>query len=386
MSEYLPIRDSIEAIETQQIMQVSELALDDSNVIPLWYGESDKPTPRFICDAAAAALAAGETFYTHKRGIPQLREALVRYTASVYGSDVKLDRITVTSSGMTAIMIAIQVLIDPGDRVVLVGPVWPNAKAAVEVMGGDGHQLPLEFGNQGWQLDLDKLFAVCTANTRAIFINSPGNPTGWMMSAKEQRAVLDFCRARNIWIIADEVYGRIVYDRKVAPSFLQICEPEDLVLAVNTFSKNWSMTGWRVGWLTHPAKFAKPFADLIEFNTSGTPGFLQRACVSALEDGEGVVDEMIALCREGRDVVSEHLSACSRVRYRAPDAAFYAFFAVDGMTNSLDYAKELVRKAGVGLAPGTAFGPEGEGWLRLCFARERGSLQKAMERLGDVFV
>lgn len=386
MSQSFPIRDSIAALETQQIMQVSELALDDPDVIPLWYGESDMPTPRFICDAATAALAAGETFYTHKRGIPELRDAIVRYTKSIYGVAVNCGRITVTSSGMTAIMIAMQVLIDPGDRVVLVGPVWPNAKAAVEVMGGEGCQISLEFSNEGWRLDLDKLFAACTENTRAIFINSPGNPTGWMMSAEEQQVVLDFCRARNIWIIADEVYGRIVYDREVAPSFLQIGEPEDLVLAVNTFSKNWSMTGWRIGWLTHPTIFAKPFADLIEFNTSGTPAFLQRACVSALDDGEGVVDKMIALCQEGRDIVSESLSVCSRVKYRVPDAAFYAFFAVDGVRNSLDYAKELVRSVGVGLAPGTAFGPEGEGWLRLCFARENGSLQKAMERLGGVLV
>ena len=242
MSQSFPIRDSIAALETQQIMQVSGLALDDPDVIPLWYGESDMPTPRFICDAATAALAAGETFYTHKRGIPELRDAIVRYTKSVYGVAVNCGRITVTSSGMTAIMIAMQVLIDPGDRVVLVGPVWPNAKAAVEVMGGEGCQISLEFSNEGWRLDLDKLFAACTENTRAIFINSPGNPTGWMMSAEEQQVVLDFCRARNIWIIADEVYGRIVYDREVAPSFLQIGEPEDLVLAVNTFSKNWSMT------------------------------------------------------------------------------------------------------------------------------------------------
>lgn len=386
MSQSFPIRNSIAAQETQQIMQVSELALDDPDIIPLWYGESDMPTPRFICDAATAALAAGETFYTHKRGIPELRDAIVRYTKSVYGVAVNCGRITVTSSGMTAIMIVMQVLIDPGDRVVLVGPVWPNAKAAVEVMGGEGCQISLEFSNEGWRLDLDKLFAACTENTRAIFINSPGNPTGWMMSAEEQQVVLDFCRARNIWIIADEVYGRIVYDREVAPSFLQIGEPEDLVLAVNTFSKNWSMTGWRIGWLTHPTIFAKPFADLIEFNTSGTPAFLQRACVSALDDGEGVVDKMIALCQEGRDIVSESLSVCSRVKYCAPEAAFYAFFAVDGVRNSLDYAKELVRSVGVGLAPGTAFGPEGEGWLRLCFARNHGSLQKAMERLGGVLV
>jgi len=386
VTSHLPIRPSIRpsiaAIETQQIMQVSELALDDPNVIPLWYGESDMATPAFICDAASAALAKGETFYTHKRGIPELRTALARYIEKIYGGGMDIDRITVTSSGMAAIMIAMQVLIDPGDRVVLVGPVWPNAGAAVGVMGGEAHQVPLEYGNQGWRLDIGRLFDACTENTKAIFINSPSNPTGWMMRRDEQEAVLAFCRERKIWIIADEVYGRLVYDRPVAPSFLEIAEAEDLVLAVNTFSKNWAMTGWRVGWLTHPVVFAKPFADLIEYNTSGTPAFLQRACVTALEDGEDVVQAMVALCREGRDIVGETLAALPGVRYRAPDAAFYAFFAVDGMANSLDYAKDLVRRAGVGVAPGTAFGPEGEGWLRLCFARSPDSLRQAMNRLG----
>lgn len=381
-----PIRPAIESFETQQIMQVSELALGDPGIIPLWYGESDVRTPDFICDAAAAAMREGETFYTHKCGLPDLRDALAAYTGRIYGCEVSRERITVTSSGMTAIMIAMQVLVDPGDRVVLVGPVWPNAAAAVRVMGGEAHQIALEYddqesGNQGWHLDLEKLFAACTENTRAVFINSPNNPTGWMMKAADQKAVLEFCRSRGIWVIADEVYGRIVYDRAVAPSFLDIAAPEDAVLAVNSFSKNWAMTGWRLGWLTHPPAFAKPFADLIEFNTSGTPAFLQKACIAALEDGEETVAEMVALCRQGRDIVGAVLSSWPRIRYRSPEAAFYAFFAVDGMENSLDFAKSLVGEVGVGLAPGTAFGLEGEGWLRLCFARSGEVLARAMDRL-----
>jgi aspartate aminotransferase len=384
----LPIRPAIAGFETQQIMQVSELALGDPDVIPLWYGESDLPTPDFICDAAARAMAAGETFYTHKRGLPELRRALGDYTKHVTGADVDFGRITVTSSGMTAIMIAMQVLVDPGDRVVLVGPVWPNAGAAVRVMGGAAHQVPLDFGANGWRLDLDRLFDTCTPNTRALFVNSPNNPTGWMMTRAEQEAVLAFCRDRGIWIMADEVYGRIVYDRALAPSFLEIAEADDLLLAVNTFSKNWAMTGWRVGWLIHPEAFAKPYADLIEFNTSGTPAFLQRGCIAALEHGEDFVAAMVARCAEGRDIVDAHIKSWPGVRYRSPEAAFYAFFAPgdgSGMTESLAFAKDLVRRAGVGLAPGTAFGPEGEGWLRLCFAREAASLEQAMQRLDAIF-
>ena len=382
------IRSAIRGLKTQEIMQVSEMALDNPDVIPLWYGESDVKTPAFICDAAATAMGEGYTFYTHKRGLPELREALADYSQRLYGLPVGVDRITVTSSGMTAIMIAMQVVIDPGDRVVLVGPVWPNAEAAVKIMGGEVCQHSLRHEDdeaQSWHLDIEHLFAMCTANTRAIFINSPGNPTGWMMSTREQKEILEFCRLRNIWIIADEVYSRIVYDRPAAPSFLEIIEPEDSVLVVNSFSKNWAMTGWRLGWLTHPPSFAKPFSDLIEFNTSGTPAFLQKACITALKDGEHVIADMVDLCREGRDIVGTAMSEWPRVRYRAPEAAFYAFFALDGMENSLKFAKQLVLDVGVGLAPGTAFGPEGDGWLRLCFARDSGELSIAMDRLANVF-
>jgi len=375
------IRQRIRDLETQQILQVSSLALGDPDVIPLWYGESDLATPDAVKQAAADALAAGHTFYTHKRGIPELVSAIADYTAGLYGIAMDPDRVTVTSSGMTGIMLVMQMLLDAGDNAVIVGPVWPNAPSTVEVLGAEPRAVALRFGNAGWELDLEQAFAVCDARTRAIFVNSPGNPTGWMMTAADQRALLEFARARGIWIVADEVYGRIVYDRPAAPSFLEFAEPEDRVIVVNSFSKTWAMTGWRVGWLTHPPAVGDYLANLVEYNTSGTPAFLQHACVTAIETGEPFVAEMVARCRRGRDVIGRCLSGLPRVRYRAPDAAFYAFFAVEGMTNSLDFAKRLVREAGVGLAPGIAFGPQGEGWLRLCFARAPAVLEQAVERL-----
>ncbi|MEM9683219.1 MAG: pyridoxal phosphate-dependent aminotransferase [Pseudomonadota bacterium] len=376
-----PIRGRIRDLETQQILQVSQLALGDPDVIPLWYGESDVPTPAFINEAAAAAMAAGETFYTHKQGIPDLRDALADYTNSLYGTAIDVERITVTSSGMTAIMMMMEMLVDEGDNVVIVGPVWPNARSAVEIMAGEPRTVPLRFGNEGWRLDVEEVLARCDGRTRAVFVNSPGNPTGWMMPGDQQAALLSACRERGIWVIADEVYARIVYDRKAAPSFLEVAAPDDPLIVINSFSKSWAMTGWRLGWLTHPVEVGDYVANLIEFNTSGTPAFLQRAGVTALRDGEPLVASMVERCRVGRDVIGRCLAALPRVRYTPPEAAFYAFFAVDGMTNSLDFAKRLVHEAHVGVAPGTAFGPDGEGFLRLCFARAPGSLEAAAERL-----
>lgn len=375
------IRPGIRNLETQQILQVSQLALGDPEVIPLWYGESDVPTPDFINRAVSEALAAGHTFYTHKQGIPELRAALSDYSSALYGLDLPADRITVTSSGMTAIMMVMQMLVDAGDNVVVVGPVWPNARSAVEVMAGEPRTVSLRFGNEGWRLDIDEVLARCDSRTRAIFVNSPGNPTGWMMPREQQKALLHECRARGIWVVADEVYARIVYDRPAAPSFLEVAEPDDSLIVINSFSKSWAMTGWRLGWLTHPVAVGDYVANLIEFNTSGTPAFLQHAGVTAVRDGEPLVAEMVERCRRGREVIGACLGALPRVRYTPPDAAFYAFFAVDGMTNSLAFAKELVHSAGVGVAPGTAFGSEGEGFLRLCFARAPETLEAAAERL-----
>ena len=382
-----PIRPEILAIETQQIMQVSTLAMDDPEVIAMWYGESDVSTPDFICAAATEALQRGQTFYTHKWGIPKLRETLAAYTCDLYGVDVSTNRVTVTSSGMTGIMILMQALVGLGDNIILVDPIWPNGGSAAQVMGGEVRRVSLEANSQGnWHLDLEKLFAATDSRTRMIFINSPGNPTGWMVESDQQKEILNFCRNHRIWIVADEVYSRLVYDRRVAPSFLEIAEPEDPVVVVNSFSKSWAMTGWRLGWLTHPERLKEKIGDLIEYNTSGTPEFLQEAGITAVRDGEDTVTNMIERCRAGRDAASCRLSAMNRVTYSPPAAAFYAFFKVDGIDNSLDFAKCLATEYKLGVAPGTAFGPSGEGWLRICFAQSTDRIDEAMNRLEHAMV
>ena len=377
-----PIRPEVLAIETQQIMQVSTLAMDDPEVIAMWYGESDVRTPDFICEAASAALRRGQTFYTHKWGIPLLRETLATYTGSLYGLEVTTERVSVTSSGMTGIMMLMQALVGAGDNILLIDPIWPNGASAAQIMGADVRRVSLEANSQGdWHLDLDKLVSAVDGRTRLVFVNSPGNPTGWMMERDQQQALLEFCRERSIWIVADEVYGRLVYDRNVAPSFLEISNPVDPVVVVNSFSKSWAMTGWRMGWLTHPKRLTEKIGDLVEYNTSGTPEFLQEAGIVAVRDGEKIVAAMVERCRNGRDTASRRLAEMPRVTYSPPTAAFYAFFKIDGMADSLDFAKRLATDYKVGVAPGTAFGPSGEGWLRLCFAQSVDRIDEAMDRI-----
>ena len=375
------VRTAISDMQTQRIGEVSRIAIGDPDVIPLWFGEPDLDTPEFIRQAAMDAMQSGQTRYVNKRGIPELRQNILDYTQAQFGVGLDPERITVTGSGMTAIMIATETLVNNGDNVVLISPIWPNIFYCVQTMGGESRHVRLDLTETGWQLDLDKLFDACDERTKAMFIASPSNPTGWMMEPAQQRAVLDFCRERGIWIIADEVYHRFVYDRPVAPSFLSIAEPDDALYVVHSMSKAWAMTGWRCGWLVHPAELGDRMGDLSGINNTGATTFVQHAAAVALRDGEDFVAELVERCRRGRDLVHQRLGGMDRVNLAAPRAAFYAFPQIIGLDDDLEFAKRLVREQRVGVAPGSAFGPGNEGFLRLCFAKSEAQLSAAMDRI-----
>lgn len=378
----LPIRPEVEKLEPSKIVEVWELGFGREDLIPLWVGEGDVPTPAFICEAAARALRDGRTFYTHKRGLPELRAALADYTREHYGVALDDDRISVTSAGMNAIALIMQAIMNPGDELVVVTPSWPNAPSAARIAGAEVVEVPLGIGpDGGFSLDLDALAAACGPRTRAIFVASPSNPTGWMLESAEQAAILELCRRRGIWLIADEVYHRFVYDRRVAPSFQSLIEPGDPVFVVHSFSKAWAMTGWRLGWFVHPSSLVSTIDSLIEFNTSGAQPFLQAGALAALRDGEPFVAEVVERARQGADLVHQRLGGMRRVRMPPLKAAFYAFFGVEGVDDSFAFAKHLLHETGVGLAPGAAFGTGGEGWLRLCYASSTARLSEAMDRL-----
>lgn len=351
-------------------------------LIPLWVGEGDMPTPAFIAEAATRSLAAGETFYTWQRGIPELREALSRYISRLYGKTYEAERFYVTGSGMQALQIAVRMLVGSGDEVVVPTPAWPNFEAAIGIAGATPVPVPMRLSNAGWTLDLDRLASAITPATRVICINSPANPTGWTASREELAAILALARRHGLWIIADEIYGRFVYDgSERAPSFRDVMDAEDRIVFVQTFSKNWAMTGWRVGWLEAPPALGDVIENLIQYATSGVAVFIQRACIAALDQGEGFIAHQIARANAGRDIVCRGLAATGRVRFAEPAGAFYLFFSVDGEDDTRRLAIRLVDEANVGLAPGTAFGAGGERYLRLCFARKAEDLDEAVARL-----
>lgn len=382
------IRPEMEELPESHIVAVWQLGFEVEDVVGLWVGEGDLPTPKFICDAAAKALADGETFYTWKRGLPELRAAIAAYHERLHGRPIDLERVIVTSAGMSAIMLATQAIMGRGDNGIVLSPIWPNAAAAMQIVGAEVREVGLEPTPSGWKLDIAKLEAACDANTRAIYIATPGNPTGWLAEPDEIRAIMDLGRRRGIWIVADEVYNRFVYDRPKgatgvtpAPSFLAEAAQDDPLIVVHSFSKAWAMTGWRMGWMVAPARLGPIIDKLIEYNTSGAQPFLQRACIVAIEQGEDFVAEMVERCRRARDLTIQRLSAMPRVHLVPAPAAFYLMFSIDGSGETLPFAQRMVREARVGLAPGSAFGAGGEQHFRLCYACSTERIAKAMDRL-----
>jgi aspartate/methionine/tyrosine aminotransferase len=372
-----------EAIDapTSGIVEVSSYGRAREGVIPMWVGEGDTPTPPFIMDAATRSLAAGETFYTWQRGIPDLRDAIARYMARTYGKDFHREQFYVTGGGMQAVQIALRLLAGPGDEIIVPSPAWPNFAAAAGISGAKTVFVQQSFGNRGWTLDMDDLEAAITPRSKAIVINSPSNPSGWTATEDELRRVLAIARKQGLWIIADEIYGRFVYEGLRAPSFHDVMETTDRIVFVQTMSKNWAMTGWRLGWIEAPPELGPVLENLIQYSTSGSPVFIQRAAIAALDHGESFIAHQIARARQSRDVLCEALESTGCVRFLKPEGAFYLFFTVDGVDDTSKAVLTMIDDVGVGVAPGTAFGPGSEKFFRLCFARSPEQAAEAAKRL-----
>ncbi len=382
------MRTAVLNLQESRIREVANAGIGRADVLPFWFGESDEVTPEFIRQAAIDSLQRGETFYGHNLGLPELREAIARYMATVH-QPISSDRLVVTSGGVNALMLAIQALVDAGDEVVAVTPVWPNLIAQPQIMGARVRCVSLQPADGAWKLDLDALLAAVTDTTRVLIINAPNNPTGWTLTRAEQLRIADHCRGTGTWILADEVYERLYFDagpHGCAPSFLDVCAPQDRLVVVHSFSKSFLMTGWRLGWLVMPAAMTPQVGKLIEFNTSCAPVFVQRAAMTALARTDEVTPRVVAHLKLCRDTLVPLLQAIPGVDVAPAPGGMYAFFRLAGASDSLATAKRLVLEAGLGLAPGVAFGasdadPAGC-WLRWCFAsRDPRRLVEGVRRL-----
>ncbi|WP_339091538.1 pyridoxal phosphate-dependent aminotransferase [Variovorax paradoxus] len=378
------MREAIHNLEASKIREVANAGMGRDDVLAFWFGESDEVTPEVIRQAAIESLQRGETFYAHNLGLPELRAAIARYTSALHPA-VDASRIAVTSGGVSALMLAVQALVDAGDEVVAVTPVWPNLTAQPAIMGARVRTLPLVPVNGEWTLDLPALRAAVTPKTKLLIVNAPNNPTGWTMTRDEQQAVLDHCRQTGTWILADEVYERLYFEPTAngcAPSFLDVSKPDDRLVVTHSFSKSFLMTGWRLGWLVLPPSMVEGIGKLIEFNTSCASVFTQRAAIAAIEHTGEITPRVVAHLKQCRDTLVPLLAALPGVQVAPAKGGMYAFFRLEGFDDSFEVARRLVAEAGLGLAPGNAFAPEAQGWLRWCFAsKDPQRLVQGVERL-----
>lgn len=377
------MRQALLNLEESKIREVANAGMGREDVLAFWFGESDEVTPDFIRQAAIDSLNAHETFYSHNLGLPELRAEIASYMSGLHGH-VSVDRIAATSGGVNALMLAVQALVNAGDQVVAVTPVWPNLTAQPLIMGADLRCVPLKPVNGHWVLDMAALLSAITPQTKLLVLNAPNNPTGWTLTRDEQQTILAHCRRTGTWILADEVYERLYYvdGALCAPSFLDVSEPEDRLVVVHSFSKSFLMTGWRLGWLVMPPSMTPHMGKLIEFNTSCLSVFTQRAGVAALKHTQDVTPRVVAHLKACRNTLVPLLQAVPGVAVAAANGGMYAFFNIHGHADSLETAKRLVSEAGLGIAPGNAFGPEAQGWLRWCFAsRDLSRLGLGVERL-----
>jgi len=376
------LREEILNVAESPMVQIATIAESMPGSLKLCYGESDMPTPAFICRAADEAMRAGHTFYTHTAGYRELREAIASKITELHQVRYDVPEIMATVGGTMAIYAAIRALVGRGDNAVIVSPAYAIFSNAVIMSGGEPRPAPLARRGDRFVLDLDRVREAIDADTRLIVVNSPSNPTGWVITEDEQRALAEIAERHDVVILADEVYERLVYDgRAIAPSFARVVTNRDRLIVINSFSKTYNMTGWRLGWAQTSARTITAMYKAAEFMTSNPAAMVQQAGIAALRDGEPYVAELREHYRQRRDQVTATLSNLPGVSLPDPQGAFYAFPKFDDSTDSAAFTAALLRDTGLALAPGVGFGRDGEGYIRVCFASTEATISDALARL-----
>ncbi len=379
------VASSALAVSHSRIRELAEIAMGMDGVLKLYFGESNIPTPEFIKRAAQKAMADGFTYYTENAGLPSLRKALARYYSDLHAVELNPEtELTITASGVQALSLGLRCMLDPGDEALVLTPGWPNGPSIIQMANAHPREIPYTFSNGRYTIDLDGLERAVTPRTRLLLYTSPSNPLGWVATGEDQDRMLDFTRRHGLWLMADEVYERLYYSPSkngTAPSILEKCTRQDAVVVIQSFSKAYCMTGWRVGWMVGREDIVARASRLNEFMVSCASSFGQRAGETALLWGEDLVRQMVTRLRENRDFCVAALKKMPGVTVPVPDGAFYLFPWLEGVSDSFAFCKQLLIDTKVGLAPGVAFGEGGEGSVRICYASELSILEEAMARM-----
>lgn len=375
------IATSLLSVRQSRIRELADIAMSMDGVLRLYFGESNQPTPQYIKDAAVRALNEGYTFYTENAGLPSLRRAIAAKYRDLHNVDLDWRNIVITASGVQALSVSIRCVLDPGDEAIVLTPAWPNGGANVGMCSAHAIEIPQVLRKDRYEIDFEAVESALSTRTRLIIYTSPSNPLGWVAKESDQERLLKLCRERGLWLLADEVYERLYYGGPVAASILRKCTAADAVIVVQSFSKSYCMTGWRLGWLASRADLAQKATQLNEFIVSHAPSMAQKAGETALHEGEREIRIMVERLRENRDFVRDALQQMPGVTAPQAEGAFYLFPRIEGMRDSFDFCRRLLLEKKVGIAPGVAFGAGGEGSVRICYAADKSVLEPAMERL-----
>jgi len=386
---------SAERVPVSRIRALADVAFGMEDVLPLQFGESTLPTPPYVIDAVNRAAKEGWTYYSPNQGLPSLRVAIANLIARLHDVEIDPTEIQINSGGVQALNLAIKCVIDPGDEAIVLSPNWPNGSAMIEMFGARAAEVPMARVGQRFTPDVEAMERALSPRTRLLLYASPSNPLGWTATVAEQRMLLDFARQHGLWLLTDEVYERIYYGGQgtakseggrpvtgqLAPSILKLCAREDAVIVVNSFSKTYCMTGWRLGWMVSRPDFVQKAAQLNEFIVSHAPTMIQRGGEAAIAHGEDDIAAMVEEFQERRDFCAGMLREVPGVNLPEPEGAFYLFPQLDGIKNSYQFSLDLLQERHVAVAPGSAFGNGGEGSIRICYAPGMDVLRPAMERI-----
>ena len=381
---------SAKRVPVSRIRALADVAFGMEDVLSLQFGESTLPTPPYVMEAVSRAAQEGWTYYSPNQGLPSLRLAIANLIARLHAVEIDPAEIQVTSGGVQALNLAIKCVIDPGDEAIVLSPNWPNGSAMIEMFGARAVEVPMARAGQRFTPDVDAMQDALSPRTRLLLYASPSNPLGWTATVAEQRMLLDFARRHGLWLLTDEVYERIYYGGRgeagagsgqLAPSILKLCSREDAVIVVNSFSKTYCMTGWRLGWMVSRGDFVRKAAQLNEFIVSHAPTMIQRGGEAAIAHGEDDIAAMVEEFQERRDFCARMLQTVPGVNLPEPEGAFYLFPQLEAVDDSYQFALDLLRTKRVAVAPGSAFGNGGEGSIRICYAPDMDVLKPAMERI-----
>lgn len=363
------------------LVRARALEAQGKDVIHLEIGEPDFPTPQHIIDAGKKALDDGYTHYGPSQGLPELRDAIAAYISKTRGISVSGANVCVTPGGKPIIFFPMLALLGPGDEVIYPNPGFPIYESMIQVSGATAVPVPL-VEERGFSFDLDVFRKSLTPRTKMVVLNSPHNPTGGTIPAEDIHAIADEVRNRDLVVLSDEIYSRIVYSGGMPGSIAALPGMLEKTIILDGFSKTYAMTGWRMGYGVMPSYLVNAVNKLMVNSNSCTASFTQIAGIAAINGPQDDVDTMVAEFKRRRDAFCAGLNSIPGWRCAIPGGAFYAFANVKATgRSSKDVADSLLNDAGVACLNGAGFGEYGEGYIRFSYANSYENLMRAVDRI-----